>query len=84
MNKRSKKKIAPIVAAALVVVYLLPITGGLAAAGGLVGCSEVWAAITFLLTYILVGGATILIARYVLARHLREADSGEKEDAQKY
>ena len=42
MNKRSKKKIAPIVAAVLVVVYLLPITGGLAAAAGLLGATEEW------------------------------------------
>ena len=71
MPDKNEKKIAAIVMAMLVALYLLGIAGGIAALAGL-------------LTYILVGGATILIARYVLARHLREADSGEKEDAQKY
>ena len=84
INKRSKKKIAPIVAAVLVVVYLLPITGGLAAAAGLLGATEEWAAIPFLLTYILVGGAVIVGVLYAMGQRLREIDSGEEEDAKKY
>ena len=83
MNKRSKKKIAPIVVAALVVVYLLPITGGLAAAAGLLGATEEWAAIPFLLTYILVGGAIVGVL-YAMGQRLREIDGGEEEDAKKY
>ncbi len=70
MNKRSKKKIAPIVAAVLVVVYLLPITGGLAAAAGLLGAT--------------VGGAVIVGVLYAMGQRLREIDSGEEEDAKKY
>ena len=70
MNKRSKKKIAPIGVAALVVVYLLPITGGLAAAAGLLGAT--------------VGGAVIVGVLYAMGQRLREIDSGEEEDAKKY
>ena len=70
MNKRSKKKIAPIVVAALVVVYLLPITGGLGAAAGLLGAA--------------VGGAVIVGVLYAMGQRLREIDSGEEEDAKKY
>lgn len=88
MPDKNEKKIAAIVMAMLVALYLLGIAGGIAALAGLLGPLEGRAAVpfllTFLLAYILAGGATILIARYVLARHLREADSGEKEDAQKY
>ena len=72
MNKRSKKKIAPIVVAALVVVYLLPIVGGLAAAAGLLGATEGWAAVPFLLTYILVGGAVIVGVLYAMGQRLRQ------------
>ena len=88
MPDKNEKKIAAIVMAMLVALYLLGIPGGIAALAGLLGPLEGRAAVpfllTFLLTYILLGGATILIARYVLARHLRETDRGEKEDAQKY
>ena len=70
MRKPTKKKIAPIVVAALVVVYLLPITGGLAAAAGLLGAT--------------VGGAVIVGVLYAMGQRLREIDSGEEEDAKKY
>ena len=83
MPDKNEKKIAAIVMAMLVALYLLGIAGGIAALAGLLGPLEGRAAVPFLLTYILAGGATILIARYVLARHLRETDSGEKEDAKK-
>lgn len=84
MPDKNEKKIAAIVMAVLVALYLLGIVGGIAALAGLLGPLEGRAAFPLLLTYIPVGGAVILAARYVLARHLRETGSGEKEDAQKY
>ena len=85
MPNKNEKKIAAIVVAVL---YLLGIVGGIAALAGLLGASEGGAAVPFLLIFILVwsvvGGAAILVARYVLARHLRETDSGEEENAKKY
>ena len=57
-------------AAVLVVVYLLPITGGLAAAAGLLGAT--------------VGGAVIVGAVKALRERLREIDGGEEEDASQY
>lgn len=84
MNKRSRKKIAPIVVAVLVVAYLLPIIGGLAAAAGLLGATEEWAAVPFLLLYILAGGAVIAGVLYAMGQRLREIDSGEEENAKKY
>lgn len=84
MNKRSKKKIAPIVVAALVTLYLLPIVGGIAALAGLLGASEGRAAVPFLLLYILAGGAVIVGVLCAMGQRLREIDGGEEEDAKKY
>lgn len=57
MPDKNEKKIAAIVMAVLVALYLLGIVGGIAALAGLLGPLEGRAAFPLLLTYILVGGA---------------------------
>ena len=84
MNKRSKKKIAPIVVAVLVVLYIGPIVLMTAALAGVLGASDGAAAAPFLLLYALVGGAVIVGVLYAMGQRLREIDSGEEEDAKKY
>ena len=88
MPDKNEKKIAAIVMAMLVALYLLGIAGGIAALAGLLGPLEGRAAVpfllTFLLTYILVGGAVIVGVLYAMGQRLREIDSGEEEDAKKY
>ena len=84
MEDRSKKKIAPIVVAVLVVLYLGPIVGMAAMVAGLVGASDARALTPFLLLYAFAGGAVIVGVLYAMAQRLREIDGGEEEDAQKY
>ena len=84
MNKRNKKKVAPIVVAVLVTLYLLPIVIGVAAAAGFVGAREGLAIVPFLLLYALIGGAVIVGVLWAMAQRLREIDNGEEEDAKKY
>ena len=81
MNKRSKKKIAPIVVAVLVVLYIGPIVLMTAALAGVLGASDGAAAAPFLLLYALVGGAVIVGVLYAMGQRLREIDGGEEEDA---
>ena len=85
MEERSKKKIAPIVVAVLVVLYVGPMVGMLATIAGLVGsASESSILPLFLLLYAFIGGAVIVGVLYAMAQRLREIDGGEEEDAQKY
>ena len=84
MDNRSKKKIAPVVVAVLVVLYVGPMIGMLAMAAGLVGAEGGQAVVPFLLLYAFAGGAVIVGVLYAMAQRLREIDGGEEDEARKY
>ena len=84
MQRNTKKKIAPIVIAVLVVLYVGPLVVLVAAAAGFMGANEGMAAVPFLLLYAFIGGAVIVGVLYAMAQRLREIDGGEEEDAKKY
>ena len=83
-ENRGRKKIAPIVIAILVVVYVGPIVGMVAAMAGLLSASEAGAVVPFLLLYAFAGGAVIAGVLWAMAQRIREIDGGEEEDAKKY
>lgn len=83
MRKTTKKKIAPIVIAAGVVLYMLPLVA--LAAMAMVGLlHEDLAAIPFLLLYLFLGGAVIVGVIRALLQRLDEIDGGEEEEASRY
>ena len=84
MDNRSKKKIAPVVVAVLVVLYVGPMIGMLAMAAGLGGAEGGQAVVPFLLLYAFAGGAVIVGVLYAMAQRLREIDGGEEDEARKY
>ena len=85
MQNNTKKKIAPIVIAILVVLYIAPIAGfAVYAAVGLAGTEEIWGVVSFLGMYALIGGAVIVGVLAALTQRLREIDGGEEDEAQKY
>ena len=85
MQSNTKKKIAPIVIAILVVLYIAPIAGfAVYAAVELAGTEEIWGVISFLGMYALIGGAVIVGVLAALTQRLREIDGGEEDEAQKY
>lgn len=84
MQKNTKKKIAPVVIAILVVVYVLPLVAMVAYAAGLLGSEGGWGVLPFLLLYAAVGGAVIVGVLAAMAQRLREIDGGEEDEASKY
>ena len=84
MEKNTKKKIAPIVIAVLVVAYVGPLVGMVAYAAGLLGAAGGWGVLPFLLLYAAAGGAVILGVLYAMAQRLREIDGGEEDEASQY
>lgn len=84
MQKNTKKKIAPIVVAVLVVVYVGPLVGMVAYAAGLLGAEGGWGVLPFLLLYAAAGGAVILGVLAAMAQRLKEIDGGEEDEASKY
>lgn len=84
MANKGKKKIAPVLAAILVVLYVGPLMGMAAMAAGLAGASEAAAVTPVLLLYAFAGGAVIVGVLYAMAQRLREIDGGEEDDAKKY
>ena len=87
MRKTTKKKIAPIVITAAVVLYNLPldVLTAMSMAGVL---QDGPAAVPLLLLYLLLGGAVIFgiilgVIRALLQR-LDEIDGGEEEEASRY
>ncbi len=85
MRKTTKKKIAPIVITAGVLLYIVPLVAiclsGLAG-GGKSGATSVVTPI--LLTYALLGGAVIFGVIRALLQRLDEIDGGEEEEASQY
>ena len=84
MQRNTKKKIAPVVVAAAVVLYVGPLVAMAAYAAGLLGAEGGWGILPFLLLYALAGGAVIVGVLYAAAQRLREIDGGEEDEASKY
>ena len=84
MRSNTKKKIAPVVIAILVVVYVLPLVAMVAYAAGLLGSEGGWGVLPFLLLYAAVGGAVIVGVLAAMTQRLREIDGGEEDEASKY
>ena len=84
MQGNTRKKIAPIVVAVLVVLYVGPMVGMVAYAAGLLGAQGDWGVLPFLLLYAAVGGAVIVGVLHAAAQRLREIDGGEEDEASKY
>ena len=84
MGNHTKKKIAPVAAAAVVVLYVGPLVAMVAYAAGLLGAEGGWGILPFLLLYALAGGAVIVGVLYAAAQRLREIDGGEEDEASKY
>ena len=84
MGNHTKKKIAPVVIAALVVLYVGPLVAMTAYAAGLLGAEGGWGILPFLLLYAVAGGAVIVGVLYAAAQRLREIDGGEEDEASKY
>ena len=84
MQRNTRKKIAPVVAAAAVVLYVGPLVAMAAYAAGLLGAEGGWGILPFLLLYAFAGGAVIVGVLYAAAQRLREIDGGEEDEASKY
>ena len=84
MRKTTKKKIAPIVVAALVVAYIAPLMVLVLWAMGLWSGGETVNVMFPLLCWLIVGGVVIVGAVKALRQRLREIDGGEEEDASQY
>ena len=84
MQGNTRKKIAPIVVAVLVVLYVGPMVGMMAYAAGLLGAQGDWGVLPFLLLYAAVGGAVIVGVLHAMTQRLREIDGGEEDEARKY
>ena len=84
MQRNTKKKIAPVVIAAAVVLYIGPLVAMAAYAAGLLGAEGGWGILPFLLLYAFAGGAVIIGVLYAAAQRLREIDGGEEDEASKY
>ena len=84
MQRNTRKKIAPVVVAAVVVLYVGPLVAMAAYAAGLLGAEGGWGVLPFLLLYALAGGAVIVGVLHAAAQRLREIDGGEEDEASKY
>lgn len=84
MQGNTRKKIAPVVIAVLVVLYVGPMVGMMAYAAGLLGAQGDWGVLPFLLLYAAVGGAVIVGVLHAMTQRLREIDGGEEDEARKY
>lgn len=88
MRKITKKKIAPIVIATAVVLYVGPLVLMLLASmGSLFGEDGLVSALftlAFLMAYLLLGGAVVIGVLKALVQRLHEIDGGEEEEASRY
>lgn len=84
MRKTTKKKIAPVVITAAVVLYLTPLIAIVLALAGFLGRREGLPALFFLLGYALLGGAVVVGVILALNQRLREIDGGEEEESSRY
>lgn len=84
MDNRRKKKIAPVVVAILVILYMGPLMVMLAMAAGFIGAHEAGGIMPFFLLYAFSGGAVIVGVLRAMFQRLREIDGGEEDEAKKY
>ena len=84
MRNNTKKKIGPIVVAAIVVLYVAPLVVMVAMAAGFLGANQGMGVVPFLLLYAAAGGAVIVGILTAMAQRLREIDGGEEDEASKY
>lgn len=83
MRKTTKKKIAPIIVTAAVVLYMIPVVLLALSALGDAAQGSFGAALILLL-YLFVGGAVIGGIMKALLQRLNEIDGGEEEEASQY
>ncbi len=83
MRKTTKKKIAPIIITAAVVLYVAPLILMVLAAIGGMG-AEAGIALPIVLLYAVLGGAVIIGVIRALLQRLDEIDGGEEEEASRY
>lgn len=83
MRKTTKKKIAPIIITAAVVLYVGPLVLLVLSAAGAMG-PEAGAAFPVVVLYAVLGGAVIVGVIRALLQRLDEIDRGEEEDASQY
>ena len=83
MRKTTKKKIAPIIITAAVVLYVAPLILMVLAASGGMG-AEAGIALPIVLLYAVLGGAVIIGVIRALLQRLDEIDGGEEEEASRY
>ncbi|MCI8802129.1 MAG: hypothetical protein HFG01_02155 [Oscillibacter sp.] len=83
MRKTTKKKIAPIIITAAVVLYVAPLILMVLAAIGGMG-AEAGIALPIVLLYAVLGGAVIVGIIRALLQRLDEIDGGEEEEASRY
>ena len=81
---RNGKKIAPVVIAVLVLLYILPLIAFILTALRELGGGGGMVVVLFLLLYLFLGGAVIGGVIKALLERLREIDGGEEEDASQY
>ena len=82
---RNKKKVAPVVAAILVILYMVPIVVMVVFAMlGLIEMGETLIPILLMILYVVIGAAVILGVLAAKRQRLREIDGGEEEDASQY
>ena len=80
MRKTTKKKIAPIIITAAVVLYMIPLVLMVLSVLGEANA----AALPIMLLYAVLGGAVIIGIIRALLQRLDEIDGGEEEDASQY
>jgi zinc transporter ZupT len=80
MRKTTKKKIAPIIITAAVVLYMIPLVLMVLSVLGEANA----AALPIMLLYAVLGGAVIIGVIRALLQRLDEIDGGEEEDASQY
>ena len=84
-TERRKKKTAPVAAAVLVIVYILPlVTIAVLAMMDVIRLGGGALPVLFVLIYLAVGGAVIGGVLAAMGQRLREIDGGEEEDASQY
>ena len=80
MRKTSRKKIAPVIITAAVVLYMIPLVLMVLSVLGEANA----AALPIVLLYAVLGGAVIVGIIRALLQRLDEIDGGEEEDASQY
>lgn len=84
MQRNTRKKIPPVIITLLVVAYIGPIVAMVTYMAGIAASGGLGAALPFLLSYALIGGAVIVGIVCAMTQRLREIDGGEEDEASQY